>query len=85
MRGKDSIQVLLSLNEASYPAKWPKKMEGDHPVSWMNKVGDGRAFYTGMGHTNETFTDKYAMPHIVAGIEWAGRLNGFQFDVCSNS
>lgn len=74
VRGKDSIQVLLSLNEASYPAKWPAKMGGDHPISWINTVGQGRVFYTGMGHTNETFTDRYAMPHIVAGIEWAGKF-----------
>lgn len=74
VRGQDSVEVLLTLNEASYPAKWPKKMEGDHPISWTNKVGSGRMFYTGMGHTNETFTDKYAMPHIVEGIAWAGRF-----------
>ncbi len=74
VRGKDSIQVLLTLNEATYKATWPKAMGGDHPISWTNVVGKGRMFYTGMGHTNETFTDKYAMPHIVAGIEWAGRM-----------
>lgn len=74
VRGKDSIQVLLTLNEATYKATFPKAMGGDHPISWTNKVGQGRMFYTGMGHTNETFTDKYAMPHIVAGIEWAGKL-----------
>jgi len=74
VRGKDSIQVLLTLNEATYKATWPKAMGGDHPISWTNKVGKGRIFYTGMGHTNETFTDPNAMPHIVAGIEWAGQF-----------
>lgn len=74
VRGKDSIQVLLTLNEATYKATWPKAMGGDHPISWTNVIGKGRVFYTGMGHTNETFTDKYAMPHIVAGVEWAGRF-----------
>ncbi|GAB4011391.1 hypothetical protein GCM10028808_24820 [Spirosoma migulaei] len=74
VRGKDSIQVLLTLNEATYKATWPKAMGGDHPISWTNVIGKGRVFYTGMGHMNETFTDKYAMPHIVAGIEWAGRF-----------
>ncbi|GAB3985454.1 hypothetical protein GCM10028807_00740 [Spirosoma daeguense] len=74
VRGKDRIQVLLTLNEDSYKATFPKKMEGDHPISWINTIGKGRIFYTGMGHTDETFTDKNAMPHIVAGIEWAGRF-----------
>ncbi len=74
VRGKDSIQVLLTLNEASYKATLPKAMGGDHPISWTNTVRKGRVFYTGMGHTNETFTDPNAMPHIVAGIDWAGRF-----------
>ncbi|MGA0557625.1 ThuA domain-containing protein [Larkinella sp. VNQ87] len=74
VRGKNRIQVLLTLNEQSYVAKWPKAMEGDHPISWTNTVGKGRIFYTGLGHTPETFTDPNAMPHIVAGIEWAGQF-----------
>lgn len=81
VRGNGHIRVLLSLNEASYPAVWSTnpfgwitKMGGDHPVSWTNTVGNGRVFYTGLGHTPETFTDRYAMPHIVAGIAWAGRF-----------
>ncbi|MBD2699124.1 ThuA domain-containing protein [Spirosoma sp. BT702] len=74
VRGKDSIKVLLTLNEATYKATWPKAMGGDHPISWINTVGQGRIFYTGMGHTDETFTDKNAFPHIVAGIEWAGHF-----------
>jgi type 1 glutamine amidotransferase len=49
-------------------------MVGDHPTSWTNVVGKGRMFYTGMGHTDETFTDSNAMPHIMASIEWAGRF-----------
>ncbi|GAB3705089.1 hypothetical protein GCM10027592_37120 [Spirosoma flavus] len=74
VRGKDSIKVLLTLNEATYKATFPKAMGGDHPISWVNTVGKGRIFYTGLGHTDETFTDKNAFPHIVAGIEWAGRF-----------
>lgn len=74
VRGKDSIQVLLSVNEASYKASFPKGMGGDHPISWTNAVGKGRVFYTALGHSPETFTDRNAMPHIMAGIEWAGRF-----------
>ncbi len=47
-------------------------MGGDHPISWTNVVGKGRIFYTAIGHTDETFTDQYAMPHILGGIKWAG-------------
>ena len=74
IRGKDSIQVLLSLDEKTYDVGETKGMGSDHPISWTNVLGKSRIFYTGLGHVPETFTDKNAMPHIVAGIEWAGRF-----------
>ena len=79
--GKNNIDVLLMLNEDSY-ISWistsllpSKKMGSNHPISWTNCIGCGRMFYTGMGHTAETFSNKYAMAHILAGIEWAGQLS----------
>ena len=74
VRGKDSVKVLLSLNEKSYDVGETKGMGGNHPISWTNVVGKGRVFYTGLGHTPETYSDKNAMPHIVEGIAWAGRF-----------
>jgi type 1 glutamine amidotransferase len=74
VRGIKNIQVLLSLNERSYHSIWPKRMGNDHPVSWTNLVGKGRMFYTGMGHTSKTFVDKYALEHIMGGVEWAGQF-----------
>ena len=78
---QDSLHVLLSLNENSYKVWWPStkfyypgKMGGDHPVSWTNVAGKGRMFYTALGHTPESFTDSLCMPHIMAGIAWAGRF-----------
>lgn len=74
VRGKDSVQVLLSLNDSSFTAQFPKAMGGDHPIAWTNVVGDGRVFYTALGHTSETFSEPFTLPHLVAGIGWAGRF-----------
>ncbi|MDJ1481159.1 ThuA domain-containing protein [Cytophagaceae bacterium YF14B1] len=74
VRGKGNIQVLLSVDESSYSASWPKAMGGDHPISWTNQINRGRMFYSALGHTEETFTDRYSFLHLVMGIEWAGQF-----------
>lgn len=74
VRGKRNIEVLISINESSYPVVWPKGMGKDHPISWTNQMAKGRMFYTGMGHTADTFLDSNSLLHIIGGIEWAGRF-----------
>ena len=34
------------------------------------RVG-GRAFYTALGHTSESYTDSLFMTHLVRAIDWA--------------
>jgi len=45
-----------------------------HPVAWHKQVGSGRVFYTSMGHTADTFTNKNFMSMLRDGIIWAGQL-----------
>ncbi len=68
------ISVLLSVDEKTYPVGIMKGMGGDHPISWTNRIGKGRMFYTAIGHTAETFQTPLALQHIGGGIAWAGRL-----------
>jgi type 1 glutamine amidotransferase len=74
VRGKPGFQVLLTVDESTYPAFWPKAMRGDHPIAWSRSVGKGRMFYTAIGHNASTFSDPTAMKHIMGGIAWAGGL-----------
>ena len=74
VRGKEGIEILLSLNEASYTSIFPKRMGADHPIAWTNLMVKGRMFYTAMGHNSETFANPDALQHILGGIEWAGKL-----------
>lgn len=46
-----------------------------HPVSWTNDIGQGRSFYTSMGHTAETFNNKSFLDMLVNGIRWAGQID----------
>ncbi|MBM4362090.1 MAG: ThuA domain-containing protein, partial [Deltaproteobacteria bacterium] len=65
-----TVNVLLSLDEASY-APGAGAM-GDHPVAWYHGVGRGRALYTALGHTTESWSDPAVLDHIAGAIDWAG-------------
>lgn len=52
--------VLASLDENSYSGG---TMGGDHPLAWCQKYAGGRAFYTGAGHTKESYTDPAFRKH----------------------
>jgi cytochrome c len=40
-------------------------------MSWYQEFDGGRAFYTAMGHTNETFSEEIFLNHLWAGIHYA--------------
>lgn len=67
-RGK--VNVLASLDESSYQGG---TMGGDHPIAWHRTMGKGRSWYTGGGHTKESYAEPLFMQHVVTGIEWASK------------
>jgi type 1 glutamine amidotransferase len=62
------VKVLMSLDEKSYGGG--KKM-GEHPMAWYHEYDGGRAFYTALGHTEESYTDPLYLKHLLAGIQYA--------------
>ncbi|MDX1907348.1 MAG: ThuA domain-containing protein [Bacteroidia bacterium] len=73
-RQRPGIRVLSTLDESTYDPGTFGNMGGDHPITWVQELGAGRMFYTGMGHTPETFQDSLAMEMLLGGIRWAGRV-----------
>lgn len=62
------LKVLARLDESSYEGG----ENGDnHPIIWYHEYDGGRAFYTGGGHTKESFQDPVFMKHVLGGIEYA--------------
>ena len=49
-------------------------MGGDHPIAWKRLFEGGRSWYTGMGHTKESFADPVMRSHLQGGILWAAGL-----------
>lgn len=42
-----------------------------HPIAWYKDFDGGRAFYTGSGHTDESFSDPMYLQHLMGGIRYA--------------
>jgi type 1 glutamine amidotransferase len=65
-----SVHVLMSLDEKSYEGGG---MPDDHPITWWKEVGKGRAFYTGFGHTSETYAEPDFRRMITEAVFWAAK------------
>ncbi|MEO7988540.1 MAG: ThuA domain-containing protein, partial [Chryseolinea sp.] len=63
-----TINVLVKIDEKSYQGG---KNGDDHPMSWYHEFDGGRAFYTAMGHTDETFSEPLFLNHVWAGLNYA--------------
>ncbi len=62
------IKVLMTLNESTYEGG----ENGDfHPIAWYHDFDGGRAFYTGGGHTDESFSEELFLKHLLGGIQYA--------------
>lgn len=63
-----AAKVLLKIDENSYDGG---TMGADHPMSWYHEYDGGRAFYTALGHTEESFSEPDFLQHILGGIKYA--------------
>ncbi len=62
------LHVLLSIDESSYTGG----TNGfDHAMSWYHEVDGGRAWYTALGHTEESYADSSFLKHVLGGLRYA--------------
>jgi len=65
---KDGLNILMTLDETSYKGG---KMGKFHPIAWFQEFDGGRAFYTGLGHTDESYDSENFQKHLIGGIKYA--------------
>lgn len=46
-------------------------MGDDHPVIWHHEIGNGRIFYSSLGHTPETFQNNGIKQMLATAVEWS--------------
>jgi len=62
------VNVLMTLDESTYEGG----KNGDfHPIAWYHDYDGGRAFYTGGGHTDESYSEDLFLQHLLGGIQYA--------------
>ncbi|MFF0843418.1 ThuA domain-containing protein [Streptomyces olivaceus] len=65
---REQAKVLATLDETTYEGG---TMKGDHPIAWCQSYGGGRSFYTGLGHTKESYADEAFRGHLLGGMQYA--------------
>ncbi|WP_155348791.1 ThuA domain-containing protein [Acrocarpospora pleiomorpha] len=66
---RSAVRVLASLNESSYSGG----SMGDHPITWCQDYQGGRSWYTGLGHTEESYADANFRTMLLGGIRVAAK------------
>jgi type 1 glutamine amidotransferase len=62
------VKVILTIDEKSYKGG----KNGDlHPMAWFQEYEGGRAFYTALGHTKESYSEENFLKHLLGGILYA--------------
>jgi len=62
------VRVLQTLDFAGAPLKRPYAV----PVAWARQIGQGRLFFTNLGHTPSTWDDPRFRKQIVEAVNWTG-------------
>lgn len=64
----NNVHVLLTIDESSYTGG---ENGNYHPMSWYHDFEGGRAFYTELGHTDESYSAPLYLGHLLGGIQYA--------------
>ncbi|WP_351222873.1 ThuA domain-containing protein [Streptomyces sp. NPDC002133] len=70
---RGQARILATLDETTYQGG---NMKGDHPIAWCQTYQGGRAFYTGGGHTKESYAEPAFRQHLLGGLRYtSGQVN----------
>lgn len=68
---REGLNVLLTLDEETYDLEDAPAMGDEHPIAWHHQVGEGRSWYTGLGHTPDSYSEDAFQQHLLGGLQWA--------------
>lgn len=66
-----NMHVLLMLETEGMEGLLYKR--DDYPITWCSNFGDGRVFYTGLGHRDDVWTNPLYQKMVATGILWAAK------------
>lgn len=71
-RSRPDARVLLRVDESTYEGGG---MGVDHPVAWCHERLGGRAFYTALGHTIESYAEPEFREHLSKALRWVTSIS----------
>jgi uncharacterized protein len=75
---RSGTHVLLSLDPSSVDlsAKGVNRKDRDFALAWTRPYGEGRVFYTALGHRAEVWKDERFQKHLLGGLRWVLGADG---------
>ncbi|MFF5233174.1 ThuA domain-containing protein [Dactylosporangium sp. NPDC000521] len=67
---RSTARVLSTLDESSYSGG---TMGADHPITWCKTIDSGRSFYTGLGHSQSSYSETALRAELLGGIRYAAK------------
>ncbi|PXA04302.1 ThuA domain-containing protein [Coraliomargarita sinensis] len=69
---REKLRILLHLDpERSDEVKGMRREDNDYPVAWVQQVGEGKVFYSSLGHNHHIYWNPMLLKHYLAGIQFA--------------
>jgi hypothetical protein len=70
---RKKLRVLISLDTetTNMGVKWIHRKDNDFALAWVRSYGEGRMFYTALGHRTEHFSDPKILQFYLDGIQFA--------------
>ncbi len=69
---RERLLVLTSVvvEESETPKKPLGREDKDYPLSWIKPYGEGRVFYSALGHSKSTFHNPLVLQHWLDGLQY---------------
>lgn len=73
---RENLRVLTSVDLSAMSAadrakEQHPRPDGDHPLSWVRREGNGRVFYLSHGHNEAVYANRVFLDHLMRGIQYA--------------
>jgi type 1 glutamine amidotransferase len=68
---RKELHIIFTIDNSSIDTSKGRRKDKDYAVSWCQKIGKGRSFYTSLGHRKEVWKDPRYQKHLLGGLKWA--------------
>jgi hypothetical protein len=72
------MHAILVQDKATMEKPEPMYNRPAFPATWARKQGNGRVFYTSMGHREDVWTNPIFQKVTIAGLDWVSGKTNFE-------